>query len=183
MSVRSLLLAVAILSAARAHADAVRYRCNGPATGPVRVITDDTHVCRGFTINKKQTLFSRLASGTLLTSRDGKTVVLIEDYLSGSVDTKRKIVETDIDSEVIENPTVLQIWHDGHRVAFFDIARLTKDVTKLEQSISHVRWVAELPPTVDGAQFTLVTTSGRKITFDAKKGTIVDETDVPTKRP
>ncbi len=166
---------------ASARADFVRYHCHGPTSGSIRVIADDA--CRGFFAGKKQHMFSRIVSGTLLASKDGKTVVLIEDYLSGSVDAKRKVVTADIDSEQIDNPTVVQIWRDGARVAFYDIARLAKDVTKLEESTSHVQWVAALPTSVDGPTFTLTTTSGRRITFDAKTGAITGEEDAPAKRP
>ena len=137
MSLLSLLFVAILISASHASADFNHYTCAGPKTGPVRVIVDD-NACRGFVVGTTQHLFSRMTSGTLLASKDGKTVVLIEDYLSGLIDTRRKIIETDIDTERIENPTVLQIWRDGVRVGFFDIARLTKDVTKLHQSTSHV---------------------------------------------
>ncbi len=128
-------------------------------------------------------MFSRMASGTVLASKDGKTVILVEDYLSGTVDARRKVVTTDIDSEAIDNPTVLQIWRDGVRVAFYDIARLARDVTTLQRSISHVRWVAELPTDLDGARFSIVTTSNRRVTFDTRTGKIVDEQDGAAKRP
>ena len=175
MSPRSLLLAglcLVSLHAARASADLVRYRCTGPTTGSVRVVVEDG-TCRGFTVSGKQQLFARMVSGTLLASQDGKTVVLIEDYLSATVDGTS--IVTDIDRKRIVNPVVVQIWRNGTRVGAHDIARLVRDVTKVEQSISHVRWVASLPANVDGAQFTLVTTSGRRITFDSKTGAIIEE--------
>lgn len=180
---RSLLIATFCFAALpTASADVARYRCTGPTTGPIRIISDG-NTCRGFVAGTKQHLFSRMASGTVLASKDGKTVILVEDYLPGTVDTKRKVVTTNIDSEAIDNPTVLQIWRDGVRVAFYDIARLAGDVTTLQRSISHVRWIAELPTDLDGARFSIVTTSNRRITFDTKTGKIVDEQDVAAKRP
>ncbi len=175
MSPRSLLLAglcLVSLHTTRASADIVRYRCTGPTAGPVRVVVEDT-TCRGFTVGGKQQLFSRMASGTLLASQDGKTVVLIEDHLSGVVSGASIVI--DLDREKIINPVVVQIWREGTRVAAYDVARLVNNVKKVASSVSHVRWVASLPADVDGAQFAIVTTSGRSITFDTKTGAITDE--------
>lgn len=176
MLLRSVLVSLCLLPGSFAAADLVAVRCNGPRTGNVRVITDDGSACRGFSTAGKEYRFARFVSGTLLVSKDDRTIVLVEDYLLGSVEGSA-IVAT-VDGERIVNPTVVQIWRDGKRVGMYDIARLVKDVRKVESTISHVRWVAQLSTSVD-AQISLVTTSGRAITFDSKTGKLVDETDVP----
>ncbi len=176
MLLRSLLVSLCLLPTSLAAADLVATRCNGPRAGNVRVITDDGSACRGFSTAGKEHRFARFVSGTLLVSKDDRTIVLVEDYLLGSVEGSA-IVAT-VDGERIINPTVVQIWRDGNRVATYDIAHLVKDVKKVRETISHVRWVAQLPTSVDD-RFTLITTSGRELTFDAKSGKLVDETDVP----
>ena len=183
MLLRSLLVSLFLLPTSLAAADFDASRCTGPTAGNVRVITDsdDGKACVGFVAGGKEVRFSRMISGTLIASKDGKTIAMVEDYLSGHLEGG-KIVAL-VGGEQIVNPTVLQIWHDGKRRGMYDIARLLKDVTKVEQSVSHVRWVATLPASVDG-RFALVTTSGREIMFDGKTGKIVDERDVPVpKRP
>jgi hypothetical protein len=165
---------VCILSASPAAADFARYQCR--AQGPVKVITHGS-TCRGFHADKKEVMFPRIASGTLVSSKDGRTVVMIEDYLSGTI-TKAGI-EADYDLEVIVNPRVLHVYRDGVRVAAHDIARLVKDVDKVGQSISHIRWVETMPSEIGEKSFEITTTTKRRITFDSKTGAILAEVDAP----
>jgi hypothetical protein len=118
-------------------------------------------------------LFSRIASGHLLASKDGRTVVMLEDYLPGHVNGTS--VEAHYDLDVVINPHVLVIYRDGKRVAAYDIATLVKNLDQVQQSISHIRWVAQLPPEIGDKQFTLVTTSKRELVFDSRTGAILAE--------
>jgi hypothetical protein len=178
MLLRSFLVSLFLLPSSLAAADSEAYRCTGPTTGPVRVIagSEDGNGCLGFVDGGKEHRFSRMISGTLLVASDGKTIVMIEDYLSAN--RAGGAIVALVGGEQIVNPVVLQIWHDGKRRGMYDVARLVKDVSKVEESISHVRWVAKLPSSI-GATFTFVTTSGRELTFDSKTGNLVGERDVP----
>lgn len=173
-----LFLLCSLASSSLAAADDTAYRCTGPTSGPVRVIPDSGGGCRGFTVAKKSQYFTRMTSGTLLASTDGRTVVLVEDYLSANVE-KGTVIAL-VDAEQIINPVVLQIWRDGKRVAYYDIKRLVQDVHKVRESISHVDWVDTMPAVIE-AKFTLVTTTGRELTFDGATGKIVDERAVTPK--
>lgn len=175
--IRALLACLCLGSSSLAAADIAGVHCMGPKSGPVRVLEDDDGACRGFSIAGKEQYFTRMASGTLLVSKDSRTIVLVEDYVHGSIDGSA--IVTLVGNERIVNPTVVYIWRDGKRMGMYDVARLVKDVQKVSSSISHVDWVAQLPKTVDGPKFSLTTTSGREITFDVKSGNIVDERDVP----
>jgi hypothetical protein len=141
-------------------------------------VIGDGDVCRGFRIGKREILFSRFASGHLLVSRDGHTVVMLEDYLPGRVENGT--VEALYDLDTITNPTVLVVYRDGKRVAFYDIAKLAHDVTKLARSISHVRWVAAMPDVLDNHQFQITTTSKRELVFDTVTGALVEQRDAAT---
>ncbi len=183
MLLRSLLVSLLLLPTSLAAADFDASRCTGPTAGSVRVIADtaDGHACTGFIATGKTVRFSRMISGTLLVSKDSKTIAMIEDYLPANLEGGASVAL--VGGEKITNPTVVQIWRDGKRVGMYDVARLVKDVNKVSESISHVRWVMQLPKTFDGT-LTLTTTSGREITFDGTSGKIVDERDVPVpKRP
>ena len=178
MLLRSFLVSLFLLPTSLAAADSDASRCTGPTKGPVRVIRDepDGNACVGFVAAGKEHHFSRMISGTLLVSKDTKTVVAIEDYLPANLENKEIVAF--VDGEKIANPRVLQIWYGGKRVRQYDVNRLVKDATKVEESISHVRWVAQLPTSIE-ATFKLITTSGREITFDSKTGEILTELQVP----
>ena len=177
MLFRSILVASFLtLSAQPSHADLVSVKCDGPTRGPVRVIKHGS-ACQGFTVGDKSIRFSRLASGHLLASKDGRTVVMIEDYLPARV-KDGKTVEALYDIDIVLDPRVLVIYRDGKRVAFYDLARLVKHLDRVEHSISHIRWVAALPPSLDGDRFTLTTTTKRELVFDTRTGKLVEERDV-----
>lgn len=173
-----LVLLCSLASSSLAAADDVASRCTGPTSGPVRAIPDPEGGCRGFTAGKKSEYFTRLVSGTVLASADGRTVVAIEDYLSANVEGQAVVAL--VGGEQIINPVVLQIWRDGKRVGRYDIKRLVQDVHKVRESISHVAWVATMPTSIE-ARFTLVTTTGRELVFDSATGKIIDERAVPVK--
>jgi hypothetical protein len=129
--------------------------------------------CQGFRTGTTEVRFSRIASGTLVASKDGRTVVMIEDYLSGRETNSQ--IEALYDLDVVVNPKVVHVYRDGKRVAFYDIARLVKDVHKVQMSTSHVRWVASMPTAITGASFEIKTVNNRRITFDSTTGAILDE--------
>lgn len=155
-----------------ARADSVGARCTTPAKSSVTVIEQGS-TCRGFIHGKQFVLFDRMVSGTVLSSTDGRTVVVIEDYLPANIEKKQVVAL--IGWETIVNPSVMWVYRDGGRMAVYDIERLVKDVTKLQESISHVDWVGALPTSLDGKTFTLTTTSGRTIVFETATGTIRSE--------
>ena len=165
MLLRSFLVSLFLLPTSLAAADSDASRCTGPTKGTVRVILDtsDGNACVGFVAAGKEHHFSRM--------------------IRSSVGLQVSKAVAFVDGEKIANPRVLQIWHGGKRVRQYDVNRLVKDTTKVEESISHVRWVAQLPTSIE-ATFKLITTSGREITFDSKTGEILTELQVPVpKRP
>jgi hypothetical protein len=172
MSRLGLVIILSILVSKTAYADFSHYLCTGPTTGDVRAISDDS-ACRGFRIGKREVLFSRIASGHLLVSKDGHTAVMIEDYLPGRI--HGKTVEAEYDLDTITNPTVHVVYRDGKRVACHDIAKLAGDVTKLSESISHVKWIATMPDVLDNKRFQITTTSKRELVFDTVTGALVEE--------
>lgn len=160
-----------------ARADLVAYKCDGPDKGPVRVIRNGS-ACQGFETGGKQVLFSRIASGHLIVSKDGRTVVMVEDYLYGRV-KDGKSVEAFYDLDVVIDPRVLIVYRDGKRVAAYDLARLVKHLDRVAHSISHVRWVESLPSVIDGDRFTITTVTKRRIVIDTRNGGILEEEDMP----
>lgn len=165
-------LALLLSTSTIAHADLVGARCTIPAKSSVTVIQQGS-TCRGYLHDTQLVLFDRKVSGTVLSSKDRRTVVVIEDYLPAVVEKKQ--VSALIGWETIVNPTVMWVYRDGGLVAAYDIERLVKDVTKVKQSISHVDWVGALPTSLDAKTFTLTTTSGRSIVFATATGTIRSE--------
>jgi hypothetical protein len=172
----TLLVSTLCLLPKASHADFSPYKCDGPAKGPVRAITYDG-ACHGFKSGDKTVLFARIASGTLRASKDGRTVVMIEDYLPGQV-RDGKQVEALYDVDLVLDPKVLVVYRDGKRVAMYDLARLVKHLDKVQHSTSHIRWVESLPDELGADRFTLTTVTQRRIVFDTKTGKIlIDQQD------
>jgi len=184
------------------HADFSAYKCEGPTRGPVTVIKNKG-ACEGFKTASGIVKFPRVASGELFVSTDARTVVMIEDYLPAQVLKDGTTVEALYNPEplvaspscrterlfpinlgsvvfnVVHDPCVLTVYRDGKAVAGYDLARLVKNLAGVQHSISHIRWVASLPTTIDGDRFTLTTITGRRIVFDTRDGRILQEADLP----
>jgi hypothetical protein len=168
---KRLLFAVLLFIPATSRADFAAYKCIGPKSGPVRVTADNSGACTGFATRDKNVTFSRIASGTLVAAKDGRTVVMVEDYVHGRIkDGKLTAI---YDKDVVVDPPVLAVYRDGKRVAAYDLATLVGKLDRVKQSISHVHWIDTLP-TFDGNRITL-TTVAKRIVLDAKTGKLLEQ--------
>lgn len=162
-----------------AHADLVATVCRGPSAGLVRAVDQGGGACTGFVVRTrtatKRVDFGRRASGDLLASADGRTVVMIDSYLYAGV-ARSGWIETFERTPVVD-PPVVAIYRDGELVASHRIHALLSSDKRVERSISHIRWVKALPASVSGKTFTLRTLSGRDITFSSVTGAIVKVTE------
>lgn len=196
----SLLLSCALGASARA--DFAAHQCVAPTTGPVRAI-EKSNACTGYRVERAgktvtSVAFPFLGSGTLLASADGRTVVMIQSYLSAVIDDAGEVSEL-VTSTVngkptakhVTNPIAVYVYRDGKPIAQHHINDLVdrgtpRDAAKrklhrqhlVEESISHVRWVGKMPATI-GKTFEITTTSFRTITFDATTGAITKQADAP----
>jgi hypothetical protein len=164
-----------------AAADMVAHHCTGPTQGRVQVIKQG-NACTGYRVEQAgrkplQVDFDFTGSGTLLASRDGRTVVMIQSYLYGRIDHSGDIVEF-VGAAEIKHPKVVYVYRDGRLVASHAIDDLLARKELVGQTTSHVRWVRAAPTRI-GKTFTLTTSSYRTITFDAKTGAITRQDNAP----
>ena len=149
-----LFIVVAVLFSLPAQADFVAAVCRGPTAGPVKVRGSDNQRCSGFVTlspdgGSREVSFASM-SGVLLSSSDGRSVVMIESYLEGFVVDGRvrafRSGRADQDAGWGEfNPIVVRVFRDGREVAAHRIHGLIGEHPKLSESISHVKWLAEDP--------------------------------------
>jgi hypothetical protein len=160
-----------------ASADTVAHYCTGPSSGPVEAIRP-VNACTGYRVRGTsiQVSFPYTGSGSLVASADGRTVVMIQSYLYGSVDdVTGEIVEL-VGATEVKNPVGVYVYRDGKLVASHAIDDLVARKKLVGESISHVQWVRSAPKTI-GATFTITTSDFRTITFDGKTGAIAKQED------
>ena len=162
-------------AAAPARADVAATICRGPTSGTVRVI-DDGSACTGYVRraadgSETRVEFGRRASGQLLASASGRTVVMIDSYLYAAFGRDGRI--TTIGGHPVANPPVVIIYRDGKLVAAHRIHDLLGRRPRVKKSISHIRWAGELPASISDQRFTLRTESGKVLTFDSATGQVV----------
>jgi len=142
----------------------------------------DNNACLGFLIREpgkppRRVDFGFKGSGTLVASRDGRTVVMIQSYLYGRIDPAGELVEL-TDAGERKDPVGIYVFRDGKLIATHRIRDLLVRKRLVEPSTSHVTWVRELPAPF-GDRFTITTTSFRTISFDARTGRILRQEDAP----
>ena len=161
-----------VVLAGTARADFAAFQCDGPSKGPVKAIVDDG-ACVGYQATNTVT-FPFRGSGRLLASADGRTVVMLESYLNGTVKNGR-IVEF-IGTTERPNPIAVHIFRDGKLVAVHRIHDLVVRANLIVPSISHVRWVRAVGE-IGATEFSITTSSFRTIRFDSKTGSILENKD------
>jgi hypothetical protein len=169
-------LATLTTAAPPAAADVAARTCRGPDAGPVRVIADDEGACIGFVRRaadggELRVDLGRRASGVLLASPSGRTVVMVDSYLYASVDRHGRVAT--VEARPVENPTVVAIYRDGALVAAHGIHDLLGRRPRIERSVSHIRWTGELPGAIGDRRFTLPLLAGERLVFDAATGRVL----------
>lgn len=159
--------------------------CEDKTHGVVKVLIKD-NACTGF-IERERTdhsstiSFGMRISGTVLASRDERTVVAIQNHLSGSID-ENGVFETDNDSE--HDPYVVLIYRDGQRIGAYRLTEILHRPRMVRSSKSCGHRSVDICPRVhwllhyggfeqsEGRKLTLHTTSLRQVTLNLQNGKI-----------
>jgi hypothetical protein len=154
-----------------AAADMVPFRCDGPGEGPVTVLPGKGGTCGGFSAHGATVRFDYPASGRIIASADGRTVVMVQSYLYGTVDRDQQVIGFEGGREVAD-PIAVYVYRDAALVASHRFSELLDRRWILNPSVSHLSWVREAPPSITGQTFDLITSTFEKITFDTRTGAV-----------
>jgi hypothetical protein len=173
----SLVLVAAFVLPLQSQADVVAHVCHGPKKGPVRAIVEQG-VCAGYRHDDgTQVRFPFKGSGSMIASADGRTVLMIQSYLSGQFDRRTGEIVGDEGQGDRKNPNGLYVYRDGVLVATHRIHELVQRRYLVQNSVSHFSWVRWAPEQISGPTFSITTTSFRDLAFDTATGKLLAAND------
>ena len=176
---------VITVSSSTSSADEVAQVCRDYTAGNVSATSHDGG-CSGFVVRDqrgqvvRRVRFDSVMSGELLSSPDGRSVVMVQSYLYGFLNKRGHIVSHGGDSAVV-NPAAVIVYRDGIRVASHLIHSLVVRPKLVTLSASHVQWLRrgyyKTIKRVLGPTLTLHTTSLRKVVINTVTGALQSATD------
>ncbi len=164
-----------------AHADLSKYSCHALG-GSAVVPLIEQNACVGYKqldasgITKRTVKFPFMGSGRMVSSEDGRSVIMLQSYMPGVID-KNGDVSADVTPN--KNPVAIWVYRDGQKIKTHRLLSLIARKKLIRQSISHLNWLRKDPSGISSDTLVIHTTDFREVTINTKTGAFVSRIDDP----
>ncbi len=175
-----------LITARTSSADLVAYICRNAENSPNLLPLKNVAGCWEFSVKTSdgKTVSSKLkfrGSGAWVASKDGRSVVFIQDWPYAGITDDGRIVDFGAE-EKGKKAVGLVFFRDGHEVASYTLDDILKRSHLLGPTASHVRWLVNANKVFEepiGKHLEIITQSRRVLKFDVQTGKLLSEDDTP----